>query len=177
MSKFALDRVQQALPDALLERITDRTGGEWGVVKPDALRDVASQLKNDPSLGFRLFVCADCVDRLQLQTSEPRFEVIYLLYSPSRNEHARLKVRVGEDSPEVPSLTSIFQGANWWERLVWDFYGIRFEGHPDLRRLLLYEEFKGHPLRKDYGLRERQPLLPERPIRDIYRGPGTSGTA
>jgi len=119
----------------------------------------------------------DAVDRLQLTDNDPRFEVVYFLFSVTHNEHLRLKVRVGEENPEIPSVTSIFQGANWWERFIWDFYGIRFGGHPDLRRILMYEEFKGHPLRKDYPLRERQPLIPERPIRDIFRGPGTSGTA
>jgi NADH-quinone oxidoreductase subunit C len=69
----------------------------------------------------------------------------------------------------------VYQGANWSERLTWDFYGIRFKGHGDLRRMLLYEEFKGHPLRKDYAMRDRQPLIPERPIKDIFRGPGTNG--
>ena len=106
----------------------------------------------------------------------PRFEVVYFLNSLSRREHVRLKVRVNE-SQEIPTLTSVFKGANWWERFVWDFYGVRFAGHPDLRRVLLYEEFQGHPLRKDYALRDRQPLIPERPIKDIFRGPGTSGVS
>ena len=177
MSLRALTLVQEKFPDAFAEQYTDRAGGAWGVVKAEHLREVMAHLKDDPHLDFKLFLSIDAVDRLQLPDPEPRFEVVYFLYSVSRNEHVRLKVRVPEKSPEVPSITSIFQGADWWERFVWDFYGIRFAGHPDLRRILMYEEFKGHPLRKDYPLRERQPLVPERPIRDIFRGPGTSGVS
>jgi NADH-quinone oxidoreductase subunit C len=177
VSVFALDRIAQKFPDALALRYTDRAGGAWGVVKPGALREVMSHLKNDPELEFKLFLSADAVDRLQLPDPAPRFEVVYLLRSLKRNEVVRLKTRVPEEAPELPSVTPIFQGANWWERFIWDFYGIRFAGHPDLRRILLYEEFKGHPLRKDYRLRDRQPLVPERPLRDIFRGPGTSGAA
>jgi NADH-quinone oxidoreductase subunit C len=177
VSLRALSLVQEKYPDAFAEQYTDRTGGAWGVVRAESLRQVLAHVKDDPRLNFKLFLSMDAVDRLQLPVSDPRFEVVYFLYSVTHNEHLRVKVRVGEANPEVPSVTSIFQGANWWERFVWDFYGIRFSGHPDLRRILLYEEFKGHPLRKDYPLRERQPLIPERPIRDIFRGPGTSGTA
>jgi NADH-quinone oxidoreductase subunit C len=177
VSVFALDRIAQKYPDALAERYADRTGEPWGLVKPGALREVMSHLKNDPELQFKLFLSADAVDRLQLPNPTPRFEVVYFLRSLKRNEHVRLKTLVAEEAPELPSVTPIFQGANWWERLIWDFYGIRFVGHPDLRRILLYEEFKGHPLRKDYRLRDRQPLIPERPIRDLFRGPGTSGTS
>lgn len=177
MSQFALDNVVAKFPQALTARYLDRTGGAWGVVRKESIREVASYLKNDPSLDFKLFVSMDGVDRLMLPVNSPRFEVIYLFYSVSRNEHVRLKVQVEESDPEVPSISSVYQGANWYERFVWDFYGIRFTGHPDLRRILLYEEFKGHPLRKDYALRDRQPLVPERPIKDIFRGPGTSGVS
>jgi NADH-quinone oxidoreductase subunit C len=177
VSKFALDKVSEAFPNALAERYVDRTGDEWGVVHPESIREVVSHLKNSPELDFKLFLSMDAVDRLHLPVSTPRFEVVYLLHSVTRNEKVRLKVRVSEDRPEIPTITSVYQGANWYERFCWDFYGIRFLGHPDLRRILMYEEFKGHPLRKDYGLRERQPLIPERPIRDIFRGPGTSGVA
>ncbi len=177
MSKFALDRVTAALPTAIVERFTDRAGGEWGVVKPEAIEDVASLLRNDPELDFKLFVTIACCDRLQLPVAEPRFELSYVFGSLKRNEQVRLKVRVGGDRPEVPTISGVYQGANWDERLNWDFYGVRFTGHPDLRRILLYEEFKGHPLRKDYPLRQRQPLIPERPIKDLFRGPGTSGVA
>ena len=175
MSAFALDRIAKVLPDALAERPVDRTGGHWGVVQPQALVAVAQLVKSDPELAFKLFLSIDAVDRLQLADNTPRFEVVYFAYSLKRNEHLRLKVRVTEDRAEVPSLVSVYQGANWWERFVWDFYGIRFLGHPDLTRILMYEEFKGHPLRKDYPLRGRQPLTPERPVEDIFRGPGTSG--
>lgn len=156
-----------------MERYVDRAGGSWAVVRPDTIRETASFLKNDPELQFRLFLSIDAVDRLMLPEKEPRFEVVYFLYSLYRHEHVRLKCPVGEKEPVLPSITPVFQGANWFERLVWDFYGIRFQGHPDLRRILMYEEFQGHPLRKDYPLRGRQPLIPERPIEDIFRGPGT----
>ena len=177
MSAFALDRIAERLPQALAERTVDRSGAPWGVVRADALVPVAQLVKSDPELAFKLFVSVDAVDRLHLPENTPRFEVVYFAYSVKRNEHLRLKVRVGEERPEVPSLVPVYQGANWWERFVWDFYGIRFLGHPDLRRILMYEEFKGHPLRKDYPLRGRQPLIPELPIEDIFRGPGTSGVA
>lgn len=172
MSTYALDQIQALLPDALESRYSDRTGGTWGVVRREHIQSVASLLKG---LGWTLFLSMDAVDRLYLPESTPRFEVVYFLYSPGRNEHVRLKVKVSEDDAEIPTIRTIFQGANWAERLVWDFYGIKFKGHGDLRRMLTYEEFKGHPLRKDYGLRERQPLIPERPIKDIFRGPGTNG--
>jgi NADH-quinone oxidoreductase subunit C len=175
VSAFALEKIARVMPDALLERPVDRTGGHWGLVRPEALPAVAQLVKSDPELDFKLFLSIDAVDRLHLTDNTPRFEVFYFAFSVSRGEHLRLKVRVSEEWPEVPSLVSVYQGANWWERFVWDFYGIRFLGHPDLTRILMYEEFKGHPLRKDYPLRGRQPLIPERPVEDIFRGPGTSG--
>ena len=175
MSKLAFDKVAARFPEAIAERYDDRTGGHWAVIVAPHVREVATFLKNDPELDYKLFLSADAVDRLYLAPNEPRFEVVYFLRSLSRRDEVRLKVRVLGDNPEMPSLTPVYQGANWWERFVWDFYGIRFTGHPDLRRILLYEEFKGYPLRKDYPLRARQPLVPERPLQDIYRGPGTSG--
>ncbi|HME91418.1 MAG TPA: NADH-quinone oxidoreductase subunit C [Myxococcaceae bacterium] len=169
-----MDKLARALPNAVQETYIDRTGGDWAVLRPEAIREAASFLKNDPELDFKLFLSMDAVDRLMLPQNDPRFEVVYFLFSLRRNEHLRFKCRVAGDPPQLPSLTSVFQGANWFERFVWDFYGIRFEGHPNLRRILMYEEFEGYPLRKDYPLRARQPLIPERPIEDIFRGPGTN---
>lgn len=174
VSQFVFDKISSTATGAILSTYTDRAGGPWAVVRPESIRDVAWVLKFDPELDFRLFLSIDAVDRLMLPESEPRFEIVYFFRSLLRNEWIRLKVRVPEDQPELPTIATVYQGANWWERFVWDFYGIRFVGHPDLRRILMYEEFKGHPLRKDYPLRERQPLVPERPLKDIYRGPGTS---
>lgn len=170
-----MDRVSALLPEAVAERYVDRAGGAWAVIHAQHLPKVVAFLKSDAELQFKLFSSVDAVDRLHLAENDPRFEVVYFLYSITRKEHVRLKVRVTESNPVVPTLVPLFRGANWWERFVWDFYGIRFEGHPDLRRILLYEEFQGHPLRKDYAMRDRQPLIPERPIKDIFRGPGTSG--
>ncbi len=175
MSTWALDQIQSQLPDALETRYLDRPGDAWGVVKREHIEAVTRLLKE--KLGFKLFISMDCVDRLHLPESTPRFEVVYFLFNIERNEHVRLKVMVTEEDCVVPTIRHVYQGANWAERLCWDFYGINFKGHGDLRRMLLYEEFKGHPLRKDYALRDRQPLIAERPIKDIFRGPGTSGVA
>ena len=79
--------------------------------------------------------------------------------SRPRNHRLRLKVRVDEDDAHVPTAMTLWPIANWLEREVWDMFGVRFDGHPDLRRLLLYEEFVGHPLRKDYPINRRQPLI------------------
>ena len=99
------------------------------------------------------------------QTWEPsvssgqRFEVVYHFYSLTKNHRLRLKVPLSEAAPAVASLAGLWSSANWYEREVWDMYGIRFDGHPNLTRILMYEGFDGHPLRKDYPVNKRQPLI------------------
>jgi NADH-quinone oxidoreductase subunit C len=88
-----------------------------------------------------------------------RFVVVYHLFSLPLKHRLRLQVPVEEDDAEVESITSIWAAADWLEREVWDMFGIRFRGHPNLKRILMYEEFVGHPLRKDYPLNKRQPLV------------------
>ena len=88
-----------------------------------------------------------------------RFDVVYHFYSSRHNHRLRVKVPLPLADSTVDSLTSVWEGANWFEREVWDMFGIRFTGHPDLRRILMYEPFQGHPLRKDYPVRKRQPLI------------------
>jgi NADH-quinone oxidoreductase subunit C len=88
-----------------------------------------------------------------------RFAVVYHFYSLTHKHRLRLLVPLDEADAEVDTLTSLWAAANWLEREVWDMFGIRFRGHPDLKRILMYEEFEGHPLRKDYPVKKRQPLI------------------
>jgi NADH-quinone oxidoreductase subunit C len=112
-----------------------------------AVRDACGLLKDDPNCLFNYLSDVTCVDWFP---SEPRFEVIYQLLSIPKKERVRLKVRLGSDSPAVESVTSVWPGANYFEREVFDLFGIRFLGHPYLRRLLMPEDWEGYPLRKDY---------------------------
>jgi NADH-quinone oxidoreductase subunit C len=88
-----------------------------------------------------------------------RFDVVYHFYSSVRNVRLRVRVPVSVADPSVDSLTGLWAGANWFEREAWDLFGVHFTGHPDLKRILMYEEFEGHPLRKDYPVNRRQPLI------------------
>ena len=113
-------------------------------------------LKNHPETLYNFLADLTVVD---YYPSTPRFEVIYQLYSIKFNRSLRLKLRVSEKKPTVESVCDIWRGANWLEREAWDMYGIKFENHPNLTRLLLYEEFEGHPLRKDYPIMKMQPII------------------
>ena len=127
-------------------------------------------LRDDPALAFDLLVDVTAVDYLG---RAPRFEVVYHLYALTHGHRLRVKIPVDEADPVVPSLTALWKAANWLEREVWDMFGIGFDGHPDLRRILMYPEFQGHPLRKDYPVGQRQPLVPERdPIDQPWGGMG-----
>jgi NADH-quinone oxidoreductase subunit C len=118
------------------------------VVKKDDIPDVCKFLRDDPELSFDFLSCVSGVD---FPERTPRFDVVYELYSISKNHRLRLKVRVGERE-SVPSLTSIWSTANWHEREVFDLFGVNFEGHPDLRRIVMPDDYEGHPLRKDFPL-------------------------
>jgi NADH-quinone oxidoreductase subunit C len=116
-------------------------------VDRDHIREACVLLKEDPACPFNFLSDVTCVD---LYPSEPRFEVIYHLLSIPNKERVRLKVRLNSASPAVESLTPVWPGANYFEREVFDLFGVRFTGHPYLRRLLMPEDWEGHPLRKDY---------------------------
>ncbi len=128
-------------------------------VPRDRLFSVIKFFKEDPDLDCDMLVDLTCVDYLG---EEPRFELVYHLRSMKKLHMIRVKSRVPEDDPVIDSLTPLYKIANWFEREVWDMYGVKFRGHPDLRRILLYEEFEGHPLRKDYPRTKEQPLVPYR---------------
>ncbi len=137
-------------------------GDQVVVLDRAGLRESFRLLKEDPELGFNLLSDITAVDYWQKQ--EPRFEVVYQLVALQQRRRLRVRVSVPEGDAVVDSLTPLWRGANFLEREVWDLYGIRFSDHPDLRRILLYDEFTGHPLRKDYPVNLCQPRVPERHV-------------
>jgi NADH-quinone oxidoreductase subunit C len=157
MSIAALDRAKALLGELVTASHSYR-GDDTLVVKAESVLDVMRQLRND--LGMNFLVDLTAVDYLG---RDPRFEVVYHLRSFSTGERLRVKAPLAEPDdgsyPILDSIVSLWPGANWFEREVWDLYGIKFRGHPDLRRILMYEEFVGHPLRKDYPKERRQPLV------------------
>ncbi len=150
-----LRRLIEARPDALRGTHADH-GDATALVDAAALVDVMHFVRDDEALAFEMLTDVTAVDYMG---EEPRFEMVYHLYSVARNHRLRVKARVPESPAEISSLVALWPSADWMEREVWDMYGIRFIGHPDLRRILLYEEFEGHPLRKDYAKERRQPLV------------------
>ena len=118
------------------------------VTRPKSLRKVMRFLRDDSQCLFKILVDVTGVDYPE---RERRFDVVYNLLSISHNQRIRVKVRVGEDEP-VPSVVSLYPSANWYERETWDLYGVFFNEHPDLRRILTDYGFEGHPLRKDFPL-------------------------
>ena len=172
MAKAVIDALVARFPDAVYEPYEGVGGDDCAFVVKQRIADVCRMLKDDPRLQFNLAPYITAVDYLG---QEPRFEVIYNCYSTTLNHRVRLRVKVPEGDAVLPSVVSVWRGADWFERYCFDMYGIRFAGHPDLRRLFMYDEFEGHPLRKDYPLKGRQPLVPERRVDDIYRGPGPAG--
>ncbi|PYV19716.1 MAG: NADH-quinone oxidoreductase subunit C [Acidobacteria bacterium] len=150
-----LELLREKFPEDVLEGSTLRRENT-AVIRREALIPVVEFLRNDSRLEFDLLIDLTAVDYLGRR---PRFDVVYHLLSLSGNRRIRLKVRVDEGDAEVPSLSAHWGCADWLEREVWDMFGIRFTGHPNLKRLLMYEEFRGHPLRKDYPIQRRQPLI------------------
>jgi NADH-quinone oxidoreductase subunit C len=152
---LALRLIRENFPQGVLETGTP-LGDATAAVRPESLKRVLAYLRDEPRLRFNVLVDLTAVDYLG---QKPRFEVVYHLLALPANLRMCIKVRVDEPEPTLDSVTELWGIANWFEREVWDMFGIRFAGHPDLRRILMYEEFQGHPLRKDYPIRKRQPLI------------------
>lgn len=132
-------------------------GDQTVTISKEMIRDVVQFIKDEPSLGMDFLMDLTAVDYMDRKPQ--RFEVVYHFYSSNHNHRVRLKIPVDEEDCLVDSLVPLYKSANWFEREVWDLYGIKFKGHPNLKRILLYEGFKGHPLRKDYPVNKRQPLI------------------
>ena len=155
-----LQRLRDRFAGAVVET-HDHRGDHTAVVERAGLLDVLRWCRDEPELRFDVLMDLTAVDYLKYPGREdgPRFEVVYHLFSVGHNHRLRIKVRVDEDDAQVPTAVDLWPIANWLEREVWDMFGVRFAGHPDPRRLLMYEEFVGHALRKDYPINRRQPLI------------------
>jgi NADH-quinone oxidoreductase subunit C len=184
MSQKVLDALKAAHGHAV-HHTESQFGDEIAWVVREQLIPVATFLKNDPTMAFDSPVFVTAIDRLDWKPvgvppsqhwteDKPRFEVAYQLRSSTHKHRIRIKVAVPEHDPRVPSLAQLWPAFNWQERETYDMYGIRFDGHPDLRRIFLYEEFVGYPLRKDYPKDKRQPLVrrDDLPINPIKRDHG-----
>lgn len=143
-----LEQLKSKFSDAILEAAEFR--GELTIVFPKGrIVDACRYLKEDETLSFNLLADLFGID---MATPKNRFGVIYNLYSLKTKQRIRLKIFTEEENPKVPTVTGIWKTANWHERETFDMFGIVFEGHPDLRRLYMPEEFEYHPLRKDFPL-------------------------
>jgi NADH-quinone oxidoreductase subunit C len=154
--------LQQRFPEldlrpATMRRYLDgRDSGQLSIrIPPERLLEVMEFLRDDPRCKFEQLSDLTCVDYLNFPDADDRFGVNYNLLSLTHNHRLFVKVLVNDPDPAVPSVTGIWRGAEWPEREVYDLFGIRFNGHPDLRRILCPEWFKDHPLRKDYPLTGR----------------------
>ena len=145
-ASVVIDRLRASKPESVSQVIEYR--GETTLVIPHKLLlATARQCKEDPELNFNQLSDATCVDRFP---NEPRFELNYQLLSIPRLARIRLRTSVSGQQPVVDSLEPVWPGANWMEREIFDLFGIRFDGHTDLRRILLPDEFEGAPLRRDF---------------------------
>lgn len=158
MSQHLLTKLQEQFGEAIID-VSHFRGDDTAVVHCSQIVPVCRWLKETPGIECNMLMDLCAVDYLQQAARHERFEVVYHLYSTTRHHRVRLKVRVGDSDPVVDSVTSVWIGADWFEREAFDLFGIRFTGHPNLKRLLTFEEFEGHPLRKDYPV-NRRPKIP-----------------
>lgn len=148
------DLILTTLQDAFPGLAASEFCGQTRVAAPrDDVHQVLRMLEDQ--FGFDLLVDLTCVDYLHYRGAKDRFGLVYLLANTETSERITVRTAVNDPEPQVPTVVDLWEGANWLEREVWDMFGIRFEGHPDLRRILLPEEFTAHPLRKDYPLQGR----------------------
>jgi NADH-quinone oxidoreductase subunit C len=159
----------QYIQEKLGRRVLDTLlflGDDVLVLDRVGLRESFRFFKEDSKLHLDFLSDITAVD--YWKKKEPRFEVVYQVVPLKGGRRLRVRVPVPEEDAAVESLTPLWKGANFLEREVWDLFGIRFVDHPDLRRILLYEEFQGHPLRKDYPVNLWQPRVPERPVEGTF---------
>ena len=152
------EQLKSKFPDGVTD-ISDLQGQPLVYAKREGLLALSAALKNDPEFQFDILMDLFAVDYLHWEEKALRFEVVYNLYSSVKNHRLFVKVSVPEKEPAVDSVIWLWPAADWFEREVWDMFGVSFKGHPNLKRILMYDEFRGHPLRKDYAYNQRQPLI------------------
>ena len=152
--EISLQLLRENHPDGILDTMLPQ-GDATAVIRPEFLTRIMDFLKNDSRLLFNVLMDMTAVDYYK---ENPRFELVYHLLSLPFNRRLRIKLRI-EEGKQVDSLTSMWGCANWLEREIWDMFGIPFKDHPNLKRILMYDEFEGHPLRKDYPIKKRQPRI------------------
>jgi NADH-quinone oxidoreductase subunit C len=161
-----LDKVKERFGADVL--VADSAHGEeWIVVDRERAPEILRALRDEPDFEFNFLSDLTAVD---WDERKPRFEVVYNLNSLTKNHRLRVKVAADGKDAWVHSAIELWKAADWLEREAFDMFGIQFKGHPDLRRILLYDSFEGHPLRKDYNYQKRQPIVEEtdpvlRPLR------------
>ncbi|MEM8605612.1 MAG: NADH-quinone oxidoreductase subunit C [Myxococcota bacterium] len=167
MSQAVVDRLREHFGERILDA-SDAFGDHEVVVGEGDWSDVASFIKDDESILMDHFTDLTAVDHPE--RPDARFDVLLLMRSSSTGARIRVRTQVAEGK-ELASLSALWPAANWAEREVYDMFGISFAGHPDMRRILLYDEFVGHPLRKDYPIDRAQPLVPYRDVEEIEKLP------
>jgi len=160
MAQIVLDRLKEAFTGGEIEATGSQHGNEWARIRREDWAKVAAFLRDDPVCDMKMFIDLTAVDRFH---TVPRFDVVLHVYSVERKHRVRLLAGCPEEDPTIATLVPVWRGANWFEREAYDLYGVRFLEHPDLRRILMYPEFVGHPLRKDYPKEKRQPLVRRQP--------------
>ncbi len=148
-----LEKIVQAAQSQFDAAVEEFRNEAHVLVKPEQVVEALTWLRDEQD--FELLSALTAVDYWPQE--EPRFHVIYQLTSVSKNLSAQVRVPVAASRPVVPTVSGVYASANWREREVWDMFGIRFEGHPDPRRILMPEDWEGHPLRKDYPLGYEEP--------------------
>ncbi len=170
MSQRVVEQVKKQFPGAVLESHS-QYGDDTIVVEPSQWAEIARFLKESPKISMEMLTDLTAVDYPE---REPRFEVVAHFCSLSKGHRLRMKARVGDadgKKVELPSLEPLWASANWMERECYDLFGVVFMGHPDLRRILMYPEFEGHPLRRDYPAQRSQPLIEYRDVPNIEKLP------
>ncbi|GAB4215693.1 MAG: hypothetical protein OHK0013_41490 [Sandaracinaceae bacterium] len=168
MSKKVIERLERVFGAKILAK-SDFRGDDEAIVAPSDWLEVARFLRDDPECEMSHYLDMTACD-YPLREDAARFDVLLFVRSATKNHRVRLKTRVA-DGQKLASLFPVWPGASWSEREIYDMFGIVFDGHPDLRRILMYPEFEGHPLRKDYPIEKTQPLVPYREVDGIDKLP------